>query len=154
MCFGIKKTDLRLSAIVNQAYIHGECIYLLISSIIDVQLIHNAVIISAAQQSDSAMHTHTSIPLQTPFSYRPSQNTRQSSPCHTAAPLRPVIPYTTVCTHQSQTLTLTLPPCLSPLVTITLPSKSMSLSLLCRQIHILPQVPHVSDITPCLSFSF
>ena len=61
------------------------------------------MIISAVQQSDSAIFTHTSILFQILFPYRLSQNTGQGSLYHTAVSHCPVTPYTAVCTCQSKT---------------------------------------------------
>ena len=55
------------------------------------------MIISAAQQSDSVIHGHTSIPLQILFPHWWSQIIGQSSLCCTAGLLWPTIPYSTVC---------------------------------------------------------
>ena len=50
---------------------------------IRVQLINHAVIVSGAQQSDSAIHIHVSILPQTPLPSRLPHNIEQSSLCYT-----------------------------------------------------------------------
>ena len=44
---------------------------------------YNAVSVSDAQQSDSAIHTHVSILFQVPFPYRLLQGIEQCSLCYT-----------------------------------------------------------------------
>ena len=51
-----------------------------------VQPIHNVVVVSGAQQRDSAVHIHVSILLQTPLPSRLSHSTEQSSMCYTVGP--------------------------------------------------------------------
>ena len=53
---------------------------------IGVQLIYNVVLVSAVQQSESAIHTHISTLFQILFPYRSLQNTEKSSLCYTVGP--------------------------------------------------------------------
>ena len=53
---------------------------------IEVQLTNNVVVVSGAQQSDSAIHIHVSILPQTPRPFRLPHHIEQSSPCCTACP--------------------------------------------------------------------
>ena len=71
---------------------------------IEVQLTNNVVVVSGAQQSDSAIHIHVSILPQTPCPSRLSHNTEQSSLCCTVGPCWLSILSIAVCTCPSQVL--------------------------------------------------
>ena len=94
----------------------------ILKKFIDVYLIYNVVLISSVQQLYSYTCTE-SILFQILFPHRLSQNIGWSSLCYRACPCWPIIPYTSVCTCQSQIPNLSFPPChLSPLVTIVFQS--------------------------------
>ena len=89
------------------------------------------MLVSDVQQSDSVIHIHVSILFQILFPFRLLQNTEQSSLCYTVGPCRLSILNIVVCTCQSQSPNLSLPQ-LSPLVTLSLFSMSVSLFLFCE----------------------
>ena len=93
---------------------------------IGIQLIDNIVLVSGVQQSDSVIRIHVSILFQILFPFRLLQSIEQSSLCYTVGPWLSIL-NTAVCTCQSQTPNLSLPPHPSPLVTISSFSKSVSL---------------------------
>ena len=66
----------------------------------EVQLIHNVVLISAVQQSDSVIHIYIYIYtfFFIFFSIGLSQDIRYSSLCYAVGPCRLSIPYIIVCT--------------------------------------------------------
>ena len=70
---------------------------------IGVQLINNVVIVSDAQQSNSAIHIHVSILPQTPLPSRLPHNIEQSSLCYTVGPCWLSFLNIAVCTCQPQT---------------------------------------------------
>ena len=65
--------------------------------LIGVQLIHNAVLVSALQQSDSVIHVHRPILFQSLFPHRLLQNIDSSSLCCIADPGWLSILYIVVC---------------------------------------------------------
>ena len=91
--------------------------------------------VSGVQQSDSVIHI--SILFQILFPFGLLQNTEQSSLCYTVGPCWLSILNIVVCIWQSQTPSLSLPSHLSPSVTISLFSKSVSLFLFCVRIQSL-----------------
>ena len=70
------------------------------------------------------------------FPFRLLQNTDQSSLCFIVVPCWLFVLNIAVCTCQSQTLNLSIPLYPSFLVTINSPSKSVSLFLFCKQVHL------------------
>ena len=62
-----------------------------------------AVLVSGAQQNDSVIYAHASIPLQILFLSRSFHNTKQSSLSYTGGPHGLTILNRAVCTCQSQT---------------------------------------------------
>ena len=74
------------------------------------QLINNVVLVSGVQQSDSVIHIHVSILFQILFPPRLLQNIEQCSLCYTVGPCWLSILNIAVCTCQSQTPILSLPP--------------------------------------------
>ena len=73
-------------------------------------MINNVVLVSRVQQSDSVIPIHVSILFQILFPFRLLQNIEQRYPCHTLGPCWLPILNIAVCTCQSQTLNLSLPP--------------------------------------------
>ena len=96
------------------------------------------MIVSGAQQSDSAIHIHVSILPQTPLPSRLLHNIEQSSLCYTVGPCWLSFLNIAVCTCQSHNPKLPNYPLphFSPLVTISSFSKSVSLFLFCKYIHL------------------
>ena len=76
--------------------------------------INNVVLVSGVQQSDSVIHIHVSILFQILFPFRLLQNIEQSSLCYTVGHCWLYVLNIDVCTCQSQTPSLSLPPTLSP----------------------------------------
>ena len=68
------------------------------------------VLVSGVQQSDSFIHIYVSILFQILFPFRLLQNIEQSSLCYTVGPCWLFILNIVVCTDQSQTPNLSLPP--------------------------------------------
>ena len=94
------------------------------------------MITSAVQQSDSLINIHISILFPILFPCRFSKNDWESSLCYTVGFHWPAIPYTIVCICQPQTTSPSLLPNLSPLITIHLFSKSVSLFPLFKNVHL------------------
>ena len=101
---------------------------------IDVQLIYNVVLVSAVQQSKSAIHIHISTLFQVPFPIRSLQSIEQSSLCYTVGSY--YLFYIQQCVYVSPNLPVYPSPTLSSLVTISLFSTSMTLFLFCKQVHL------------------
>ena len=77
------------------------------------------VLVSGVQQSDSVIHKHVSILFQILFPFGLLQSIEQSSLGHTVGPCWLSILNIAVCTCQSQTPNLSLPPHSPPVVTIS-----------------------------------
>ena len=73
-------------------------------------MINNVVLVSGVQTSDSVLHIHVSILFQILFPFRLLQSIDQSSLCYTVGPCWIPILNIAVCTCQSQTPNLSLPP--------------------------------------------
>ena len=95
-------------------------------------MINNVVLVSGIQQSDSVIHIHVSILFRIISPFRLLQSIEQSSLCYTVGPCWLSILNITLRTCQSQTPSLSFPPTVPPLVTISLFSKSVSLFLFCK----------------------
>ena len=72
------------------------------------------MLVSGVQQSDSVTHIHVSILFQILFPFSLLQNIEQSSLCYTVGLCWLSILDIAVCTCQSQTPNLSLPPTLPP----------------------------------------
>ena len=96
---------------------------------IGVYLINSVMLVSGVQQSDSIIHIQVSILFQILFPFWLLQNIEQSSLCYSVGPCWLSILNIVVCTCVSQTPSISLPAPF-PLVTISLFSKSMSVSVL------------------------
>ena len=95
-------------------------------------MINSVVLVSGVKQSDSVIPIHVFILFQITFLFRLLENIEQGSLCYTVGPCWLSILNVAVCTHQSQTPNSSLPaaaPHLSPLVTISLFAKLVSLFL-------------------------
>ena len=90
-------------------------------------MIYNVVLVSGVQQSDSVIHIHVSIIFQILLPFRLLQNIELYRRSLLVIYFKYSSVYMSVPNSQS-----ILPPHLSPLVTISLFSKSMSLSLFCK----------------------
>ena len=81
---------------------------------IGVEFINNVVLVSRVQQSDSVIQIHVCILFQILFPFRLLQSIEQSFLCCTVGPSWLSILNIAVCTCQSQTPNLCLPPTLAP----------------------------------------
>ena len=75
-------------------------------------MLYNVVLVSAVQQSESAIHIHVSILFQILFPFRLLLNIEQRSLCYTVGPCWLSILNIVVRTCQFQTSNLSLPPTL------------------------------------------
>ena len=105
------------------------------SSLIGVQLLYNVVLVSAVQQSESAIHIHISPSFWISFPFRSPQTTEQSSLYYTFCSHQLPILYTVVYICQSQSPNSSHPRFL-PLVSVRLFSTCVSLFLLCKYVHL------------------
>ena len=101
---------------------------------IGVQLLCNAVSVSAVQQSESALHIHISPLFWISFPFRSSQSTEQSSLCYRAGSQLSIL-HTVFYIYTSAPISQFSAPPFPALVTITLFSMSVSLFLLCMLVH-------------------
>ena len=95
---------------------------------IGIQLLYNAVLVSAVQQS-TIIHIHLSPLFQISFSFRSPQSTEQSSLCYTVGSHKLSLLYIVVYICQSQSPNSSHP-LLPPLLCISLFSTSVSISAL------------------------
>ena len=104
---------------------------------IGIQSINNVVIVSGAQQNNSAIHIHVSILPQTPLQSRLLLNIEQSSLCYTVSRALLVIHFKYSSVYMSNPNSLTIPSLHPfPLVTVSSFSKSVSLFLFCKYVHL------------------
>jgi len=106
--------------------------------------------VSAGQQSDSVMHTHTHIFIHSfsySFHYGSSQDIEYRSLCYTVGPCLSIL-LIIGCICEYQTPNLSLPHCSSPLATTSLFSTSLSLFLFCRQVY-LCSILDSTRVIPC-----
>ena len=94
------------------------------------------MLVSGVQKSDSVIHIHVSILFQIIFLFRLLQNTEQSSLCYTVGPCRLSILKIAVCTLSVPNSQSIPPTHTSPLVTLNSFSKSVSLFLFCKSVHL------------------
>ena len=76
---------------------------------IGVELMSNVILVSGVEQSDSVIYIHVSMLSQILFPFR-LRNIEQSSLCYPVGPCWLSILYILVCTCQSQSPNLSLPP--------------------------------------------
>ena len=86
--------------------------FYLVFNFIDVYLICNVVLVLGVQQADSVIHIHASTLFQILFLFRLLKNIEQCSLCYTVDHCWLSILNTAMCTCQSQTPNLSLPPTL------------------------------------------
>ena len=102
---------------------------------IGVLLLYNGVLVSAVQQSESAIRIHISPPSWISLPPRSPQSSEQNSLCYTVGSHQLSVLYIVVYVYQSQSPNSSHLP--SPrLVSIRLFSTSVSLFLLCKQVHL------------------
>ena len=102
---------------------------------IGVQLINNVLSVSGVQQSHPVIHKYVSICFQIPFPFKLLHNTEQSSLCYTEGPASLLVihlKYGSVFMSTPNSLTIPAHPHPSPMVTISLFSKFVSLFLSCK----------------------
>ena len=102
---------------------------------IGVQLLYNVVLVSAVQQSESAICIHISPLFWISFPFSSPQSTEQSSLCYIVGSHQLSVLYIVVYICQSQSPNSSHPS-FPPLVSIYLFSTSVSLFPLCKQVHL------------------